>query len=155
MENKSKLSAYVDTLWLALGEVGVAALVSVGFLIFKSFDYTVVTGALLGGAVMVVNFLILSVGVNRAVNKFIDERGDREMTEEEAAEYAQKHKMAAQAAVAKSQILRNVIMIGALVLAGISGHFNILAAVIPLLMYTPILYGIEFIKTKIQSKRGE
>ena len=153
MENKNKLSAYIDTVWLALGELVVAALVSVGFLIFKRFDYTVLTGAALGGAVTVINFLILSVGVNRAINRFVEERGDKEMDEEEAEAYAQKHGAAVQNAMLKSYIIRMVLMIGSLILAMISGWFSPLATVIPLIMYRPILYVTEFIKTKV--KRGE
>jgi sensor histidine kinase YesM len=153
MENKNKLSTYIDTVWLALGEVIVAALVAVGFLIFKRFDYTVVTGALLGGAVTVINFLILSVAIMRAVNGYIADRGDREMDEEEAEKYAKEHGMAVQNAMTKSYILRMLLMVGALVLAGLSGWFNIVATVIPLLMYRPILYVTEFIKSKV--RRGE
>jgi sensor histidine kinase YesM len=153
MENKSKLSTYIDTVWLALGEVIVAALVAVGFLIFKRFDYTVVTGALLGGAVTVINFLILSVAIMRAVNGYIADRGDKEMDEEEAEKYAKEHGMAVQNAMTKSYILRMLLMVGALVLAGLSGWFNIVATVIPLLMYRPILYVTEFIKSKV--RRGE
>ena len=153
MENKNKLSAYIDTVWLALGELVVAALVSVGFLIFKRFDYTVLTGAALGGAVTVINFLILSVGVNRAINRFVEERGDKEMDEEEAEAYAKKHGTAVQNAMMKSYMFRMFLMIGSLALAGISGWFNIIATVIPLLMYRPILYAVEFIK--IKAKRGE
>lgn len=155
MENKNKLSVYIDTVWLALGEVIVALLVSVGFIIFKSFNYTVVTGAALGGAVTVINFLILSVGVNRAVSKYIEGRGEGEMDEEEAEKYAKEHGMAVQNAMMKSYMFRMLLMIGALVLAGISGWFNIIATVIPLLMYRPILYVTEFIKTKLGAKRGE
>ena len=155
MENKNKLSVYIDTVWLALGEVIVALLVSVGFIIFKSFNYTVITGAALGGAVTVINFLILSVGVNRAVSKYIEGRGEGEMDEEEAEKYAKEHGMAVQNAMMKSYMFRMLLMIGALVLAGISGWFNIIATVIPLLMYRPILYVTEFIKTKLGAKRGE
>ena len=153
MNSKNKLAVYIDTVWLAIGEIIVAALVSVGFLIFKSFDYTVLTGAALGGAVTVVNFLILSVGVNRAINRFVEERGDKEMDEEEAEAYAQKHGASVQNAMLKSYIIRMVLMIGSLILAMISGWFSPLATVIPLIMYRPILYVTEFIKTKV--KRGE
>ena len=153
MENKNKLSAYIDTVWLALGEIIVAALISAVYLMLKRFDYTVITGAVLGGAVTVINFLILSVGVNRAINKFVAERGDREMDEEEAEEYAKKHGTAVQNAMMKSYMFRMLLMIGSLVLAMISGWFSPLATVIPLLMYRPILYVTEFIKTKV--KRGE
>lgn len=155
MNNKSKLSLYIDTVWLAIGEAIVAALISVVFLLIGKFSYQVVTGAILGGAVTVLNFLILSVGVNRAINKFVEERGEGEMDEEEADKYAKEHGMAVQNAMMKSYMLRMLLMIGALVLAGVSGWFDIIATVIPLLMYRPILYVTEFIKTKMSAKRGE
>ena len=155
MNNKNKLSMYIDTVWLAIGEAIVAALISVVFLLIGKFNYSVVTGAVLGGAVTVINFLILSVGINRAINKFVEERGDKEMDEEEADKYAKEHGMTVQNAMMKSYMLRMFLMIGALVLAGITGWFDIIATVIPLLMYRPILYVTEFIKTKLSIKRGE
>ena len=160
MKNNNKLSTYIDTVWLALGEVIVALLVSLGFFIleklgYAEFNYTVITGSILGGAVITLNFLILSVGVNRAINSFIEERGDKEMDEEDAAEYAAKHRMVMQNAMLKSYMLRMFLMIGSLVIAGLLKQFNIIATVIPLLMYRPILYVTEFIKVKSQKKRGE
>ena len=155
MENKNKLSAYIDTVWLALGEAIVALIISAVFLLINKFDYTVVTGAILGGAVTVVNFLILSVGVNRAINRFVAERGEKAMDEEEAEKYAKEHGIAVQNAMMKSYMFRMLLMIGSLVLAGISGWFDIIATVIPLLMYRPLLYVTEFIKTKLSAKRGE
>ena len=155
MNNKSKLSMYIDTVWLAIGEAIVAALISVVFLLIGKFNYSVVTGAVLGGAVTVINFLILSVGINRAINKYVEERGDGEMDEEEADKYAKEHGMTVQNAMMKSYMLRMFLMIGSLVLAGITGWFDIIATVIPLLMYRPILYVTEFIKTKLSIKRGE
>ena len=155
MNNKSKLSMYIDTVWLAIGEAIVAALISVVFLLIGKFNYSVATGAVLGGAVTVINFLILSVGINRAINKYVEERGDKEMDEEEADKYAKEHGMTVQNAMMKSYMLRMFLMIGALVLAGITGWFDIIATVIPLLMYRPILYVTEFIKTKLSIKRGE
>ena len=155
MNNKNKLSLYIDTVWLGIGEAIVAALISVVFLLIGKFNYSVVTGAVLGGAVTVINFLILSVGINRAINKFVEERGDGEMDEEEADKYAKEHGMTVQNAMMKSYMLRMFLMIGALVLAGITGWFDIIATVIPLLMYRPILYVTEFIKTKLNAKRGE
>lgn len=152
---KNKLSAYIDTVWLALGEAAVALLISAVYLLIGRFNYAVVTGAALGGVVTVVNFLILSVGVNRAINKFVAERGDAEMDEEESQKYAQEHGMAVQNAMMKSYIFRMLLMIGSLVLAGVSGWFNIIATVIPLLMYRPILYAVEIIKIKANAKRGE
>lgn len=148
MNNKGKLAVYIDTVWLALGELIVSILIAIGFLIFKSFSYKVITGALLGSAVTVINFLILSVAVNRAVNGYVSQIGDKEMDEEEAEKYAKEQGTAVQNAMAKSYIFRMGFMIGALVLAMISGWFSPLATVIPLLTYRPVLYAIEFIKAK-------
>ena len=160
MKNKNGLSVYIDSLWLAVGELAVALLVFLGFLIVKAAGaevtlYKAVTGALLGGAVTVANFLILSVGINRAINRFVDERGTDEMDDETAEKYAKEHGVAVQNAMMKSYMFRMLLMIGALVLAGVSGWFNVIATVIPLLMYRPILYAVEFIKTKVSAKRGE
>ena len=148
MNNKGKLAVYIDTVWLALGELIVSILIAIGFLIFKSFSYKVITGALLGSAVTVINFLILSVAVNRAVNGYVSQIGDKEMDEEEAEKYAKEQGTAVQNAMAKSYIFRMGFMIGALVLAMISGWFSPLATVIPLLTYRPVLYAIEFIKAR-------
>lgn len=160
MDNKNILSKYIDTVWLALGEVAVGILVTVGFIIAKALGqdvavYKAITGALLGGAVTVINFLILSVAVNRAVNGYVAEIGEREMDEEEAEKYAKEHGMAVQNAMTKSYLLRMGLMIGSLVLAMLSGWFSPLATIIPLLMYRPVLYAVEFIKTKVNAKRGE
>ena len=160
MEHKNKLSVYIDTLWLAIGEIVVSLIVFAGFLLAKTLGaevtlYKAITGSLLGGAVTVVNFHILSVAVNRAVNKYIHGRGEKEMSEEEAEQYAKEHAMDVQVAMAKSYIFRMVLMIGSLVLAMLSGWFSALATVIPLLTYRPILYVTEFIKTKIHAKRGD
>ena len=152
---KNKLSVYIDTVWLALGEAIVALLISAVYLLLKRFDYTVLTGAILGGAVAAVNFLILSVSVNRAINGYVAERGEGEMDEEEAEKYAKDHGTAVQNAMLKSYTLRMFLMVAALLLAMITGWFSPLATAIPLLLYRPILYAIEFIKVKVNAKRGE
>jgi hypothetical protein len=155
MENKSKLSVYIDSVWLAIGELIVAALISAVYLLIGKFDYTVVTGALLGGAVTVTNFLILSVGINRAISRYIDARGEKEMDDEEAEKYAQENGASVQAAMMKSYLFRMFLMIGSLVLAFLSGWFAVIATLIPLLMYRPILFSVEFIKTKFRKNGGE
>ena len=155
MENKNKLSEYIDTVLLAAGEAIVTVLVSLAFLLFGKFNYTVLTGALLGSAVTVLNLFILSVSVNRAVNGYIAGRGDKEMTDEEVEAYAKENGMVVQNAMVKSLFIRTALMIGVLVLAMISKQFSPLATVIPLLMYRPILYVTEIIKIKLQKKRGD
>ncbi len=148
MNEKKNGGRYADTLLLLIGEVIVAALISIVYLIIGRFDYTVPLGALVGGGVMVLNLFILSYSVNRAVDKFIAERGDRELDEEEAAEYAAKFGNETRMAVAKSQLLRNLLMIGVLAAALISKQCDIIATVIPLLMYRPLLSIGEYFRKK-------
>ena len=159
MENKSKLSNYIDTLWLALGELIVALLVTVGFIIAKALGmdlaiYKAITGSLLGAAVTVLNFFILSVAINRAVTRYIENRGDKEMDDEEAEKYAKEHGMDVQNAMMKSYIFRMVMMLGSLALALLTGWFNVIATAIPLLAYRPVMYAVEFIKTKLGKAGG-
>lgn len=154
MDTRNKLSAYIDTLWLLIGELLVSLIVTGVYLIIRKFDYTVVTGALLGSLVTTLNFFILSVGINRAVNKYIEERGDVEMDEEEAEEFARKHGMDVQNAMTKSYLFRMLLMVGSLFLALITGWFNVIATVVPLLTYRPVMYAVEFAKTKL-GRRGE
>ena len=155
MKIKNKLSEYIDTVLLALGELVVAVLVSLAFLLFGKFSYKVVTGALLGGAVMALNLFILTVSLDRAVKSYADGRGEKEMTEEEIEAYTKENGMKVQLAMAKSMLFRLPLMIGILVLAMISKQFSPLATVIPLIMYRPILHVSEIIKIKLQEKRGD
>ena len=77
------------------------------------------------------------------------------MDDEEAEQYAKENGASVQAAMMKSYLFRMLLMIGSLVLAMISGWFSPLATVIPLLMYRPILYAVEFIKIKFRKNGGE
>jgi hypothetical protein len=151
MEIQNSKNSYKDVLYLALCEVAVAVLIVLGYLLFGKMGWTVVTGAILGGLVTVANFFILSVGVNKAINDYLALRGDREMTDEEAAEFSKKHGLMVRNAVTKSYMLRTALMVGALVLAFISKWFDPVATLIPLLMYKPLIYVVQLIK----QKRGE
>lgn len=148
-----------ELLFLSLGEIAVAVLTVFGFLVFQLifkekdiFDYTVITGALLGGVAVIVNFLILSFSVSRAVNSFIDERGDKELTEEEAEAFAAQHKSKVQLAITRSYIIRTALTFGILILAFVLDRFcpivNPIATAIPLFSYKPVLYLVQFIKSK-------
>lgn len=154
METKNKLLTYIDTLWLFIGGLIVSLPVIGVYLIIGKFDYTVVTGALLGTFVTTLNFFILSVGVNRAVNRYIEARGTEEMDDEQAEEFAKKHGMDVQNAMMKSYVFRMLLMIGSLLLALFTGWFSVIATVVPLIMYRPVMYAIEFIKTKLGKAGG-
>ncbi len=154
-QNQDRRAFIKEVAILALGELTVAALTALVYfilsLIFKEtviFDYTVITGALLGAAVPVINFLILSFAINRAVNRYIEELSGLELDEEGAEKFAAEHKTKIQLAVTRSYIVRTLLMIGTLVLAFLLGCFNPIATVVPLLMYKPVMYITGYIRSK-------
>ena len=69
---------------LVLGELLVSLIIVGVYAVLNKFSYAVVAGALLGSAVTVFNFVFLSISVNRAIDKVMAQRGDKEMSEEEA-----------------------------------------------------------------------
>ena len=155
MNNTDKRAYLKELSALAIGEaivaiitVGVFLLLDVIFEDKSFFDFTVLTGSVLGCAVVIVNFLILSVSVNRAVERYLSERGDKEMTDEEAEAFAREHQSRVQLAVARSYIIRTVLMIGTLVLAFILEWFNPIATLVPLIMYKPVIYITNILKQR-------
>lgn len=103
------------------------------------FSYKVITGALLGAVVILLNFLFLSMSVNKAVDEYMNLRGDKEMTDEEAEAFAQKNSMLLQNAVKKSFIVRVVSIAASLVVAFLLDWFHPLATIVPIIAYQPIL----------------
>ena len=159
--NDNKIPAK-ETIALAIGEIAVSILVCIGFIIAKKFDYTVILGCLIGSTVTVVNFLVLAISINRTLDKILDgklpEISDEQKTEEPieshdvqdenpsevekddaAARFAKENNAKLQNAIKLSYITRNIIMTVVLIVALITGWFNVFATVIPLLMFKPIL----------------
>lgn len=147
-ENKN---SYIDTIYLAIGEAIVSLLVLLVYLAIGKFDWTVITGVILGSLATIANFVILSIALNKALDKFIDMRGDKELSEEEAEAFAKANSIKVQNAVTKSYVFRTGLMMGSLVIAFITKCFNPIATLVPLAMYKPLLYVTQFAK----QKRGE
>ena len=145
---------YRDTVVLALGELAVAALTVGGFFAADAafgtgFSPSVIFGALLGAAVIVLNFLALSVSVNRAVDRYIAERGNVEMDDEQAEKFTNDHSAAIQNSIKLSYIIRTVSMLAVLVVAFLMQNvFNPLAAAIPLLAFRPLIMLSEVLRRK-------
>ena len=133
---------------LALGELIISAIVCLVYFLLKAFSYKVITGVALGSVVTVANFAFLTMSVNRAVDRYLELRGSREMDEEEAARFTNEHAMAVQNAAKTSFIIRTATMLAALAVAFLLEWFEPLATVIPLLMFRPLLYVLELIKRK-------
>ena len=147
----NKITNYIDSIYLAIGEAIISLIVILIYTALGLFDWTVISGVILGSIATIANFLILSYSVNKAINKFIELRGDKEMGNEEAEKFAKEHSLKVQNAVTKSYVLRTALLMGSLVLAFITKLFNPIATLIPLAMYKPLLYAVEFVK----KKRGE
>lgn len=150
---KKDLSYLKGVFTLALGELITAALVVLGFFLCNiafdtGFSYRVFTGAALGAAVTVGNYLALIVSVNTQVEKYLALRGSQEMTDEEAEKFTQEHSMRIQNSMRVSYIVRTVTMLAALVAALLLDWFSPLAVAIPLLAYRPILTVSELIRRR-------
>lgn len=157
MENKKDtLRANLEpAMIMAIGELIVTVVVVLVYLLIGKYDYTVLLGALLGALVMVGNMLFLSISVNRAVNKYLALRGDKEMSDEEAEDFNKKYAVGVQNAMNISYIVRTLTLIASLVLAfALAGGkvFSPLPTAITLLMYRPIIYVGELIRTRLAGK---
>ena len=149
-DKKGGLSSTIGGALVILGGEAVVSLITVAvFFLVGHFDYTVVAGVALGSVVTVANYLVLAITVNRAIDRYMELRGDKEMTEEEAEIFASKHAMEVQNAASRSFLIRTVSMLGTLVAAFLlTSWFSPLATAVPLLMFRPVLYVLELIKSK-------
>ena len=146
MQNKN--TAIGDVLFLAAGELLASVIIMAVYGILGSFDFRVITGALIGSALMVMNFAILTFSVNRAVDRILQARGAENMSDEEAEAFAAKHSAEIQNSVRSSYLLRQVLILGVLVGAVLLNIANVVAAVIPLVLFRPILMAREAFRKK-------
>ena len=134
------------------GELVVALITSGVYMLVEiiarndAFTYRVITGLLLGTAVVVANYAFLTVTVNRAINKVMDMRPDGEMSEDEVMEFAEKHQNTIKNAAALSYIVRTLSMLAAFIIVFVflSEYFAVVATVVPLLAFRPIIMVSEF-----------
>lgn len=138
---------------LTIGEI-IVSLIMIGiYCVLDRYSYRVVTGATLGSAVTILNFLMLSVAVNRALDQAMASRGDGNMTEEEAEKFAAEHMPQVQQAIKASYLVRTIVMLAALVAAFLLDWFDVVATLVPLVMFRPIItFGEIFRKKKGEGK---
>lgn len=135
-----------ETVAVVIGELIAAAITCLIFFITGNLHYSVFTGSALGIVIMVANFMLLAISTNIAIDKAMEERGDKEFTDEEAAEFAAKHKAKIALVSRVSFFVRAASMVGALVLAFLikdrngDGVFNVIATLVPLLVFYPIIF---------------
>ena len=151
---KKQNVALRETGLILLGEIVVSLLICAVYLIINRFSYKVITGVCLGSAVIVLNFLFLSISTNRTIDEFLKLRGSKEMDEEEAEEFAQKYQLQIQNKTKLSFVVRTFTMLAALVVAFIIKHFDVLATLIPLLAFRPIITVETLIRSKIGKEKN-
>ena len=116
---------------VALGEtMGVAAMIGI-FALLGAYDSRVLLGGLVGGAVAVVNFLVMAIGVNLAADKA-----------------EQQDVKGGQATVKGSYTLRMIGMAVVLFAFAKSGLCNVIALVVPLIFVRFTLTLQEFFRRK-------
>ncbi len=146
-----------DTAPMIIGEglVMLAVILGAGVLdvlgIYK-FDLRVGTGAVLGTVISCLNYIFMTVSVDRAIDDYVALRGDREMDEEEAQEFAKKNSAQIQNAIKTSFILRTFSMMAALIVAFLTKWFNPLATAIPMLAFRPLLTVVDAVMKKNDKK---
>ena len=116
---------------LSLGQaVCVASMVGI-FALLGYFDYTVVLGGLMGAVVAILNFLFMAIGLSLAAD-----RAQQQNTKD------------GKALVTGSYMIRIVLMFVVLFACAKSGHFHVVALVLPLVFVRPILTIAEFFQKK-------
>ena len=59
---------YTDVLYLLIGEIIVSFGIVIAYVALGMYQWNILTGAILGSAVTVLNFLILSTQINKAID---------------------------------------------------------------------------------------
>ena len=116
---------------IAIGQaVGVAMMLGV-FALLDKFDYTVVLGGLMGAIVAILNFFFMAVSLTLAADRAArqDVKGGKGM-------------------VKSSYAIRTIVMFAVLFVCAKSGHFHVIALVVPLLLVQPTLLVAEFFRKK-------
>jgi len=116
---------------IAAGQaVGMGIMLAVFGLLGK-FDYTVVLGGLAGALVATLNFFFMAVSLTLASDRAVqqDVKGGKGM-------------------VKSSYAIRTIVMFAVLFACAKSGHFHVIALVVPLLLVQPTLMIAEFFRKK-------
>ena len=116
------------------------------------FDIRIAAGAMLGTVISCLNYIFLTVSVDKAINDYVALRGDKKMDDEEAAEFAKKNSAHIQNAIKNSFMLRTFSMMAALILAFLTKWFNPLATAIPMFAFRPLLAVVDAVLKKHDKK---
>ncbi len=152
-----KNSNFLEIIIILIGELIVCALTAGVYLIVEAaadnnaFTYRVITGAALGTAVVIANYLFLTISVDRALKKVMALRPEGEMTDDEIIEFSEKNQGIIKNAAALSYIVRtlSMLVLFILVFTLLKEWFAVIATVVPLLAFRPIIMAGEIFRRRI------
>ena len=148
---KEKNPVVTETLRLAIGELIVSAIiVFVYALIQKTVRWQVPVSALIGSAVMVLNFFFLARSTDKLFLAAMEARGNKEMDEEQIAAFTAEYQAKMATKTQLSFLIRILSMAATIALTFI--FLDGIAAAVPLLMQRPLLYVNEFFRKKEDKK---
>ncbi len=151
-----KNSNLLEILIIAVGEIIVSLITAGVYLTVEAvtgndvFTWRVITGAALGTCVVLANYIFLSLSVDRALKKVMAMRPEGEMTDDEIVEFSEKNQGVIKNAAAASYIVRVLSMLVTLVLVFtlLGRWFAVIATVVPLLAFRPIVMLGEFFRKR-------
>ncbi len=153
MENKHPVLFSVGLLTVL--ELLAGALTVLVFALFHADVPRVCHGVGLGIAVTLLNFVLLSVLTQRAVDAALLGFEGKEHTEEEIAAFTAQNESAIKAKLAASQLFRYALMFGALLLSYfLDGYFLVYATLVPFLLFRPLLIAANMIGEKVTKHGG-
>ncbi|MBP3591836.1 MAG: ATP synthase subunit I [Clostridia bacterium] len=146
---KEKNPVLSETVRLLIGELIVCALVVLVYAwIEKTVRWQVILSALIGAAVIVLNFFLLARSTDNLFLTAMEARGKDDMDEEAIAKFTAEYQAKMAARMQISFIIRMATMAVTVVLAFILPFLVGIAATVPLLMQRPILYIGEIFRKK-------
>ncbi len=130
-ETNDKQQTYRELRMMALGELAVLGLIYGAFALLGKLDGKVLLGGAIGAGTAVLNYFLMAVGVFAAAAR---------------AEAGQPEK--GKRIVSLSMLGRYLLMIAILVIGAKSGYCNVIAMVIPLVLFRVLLFVGEFFRRK-------
>jgi len=127
----SRKVVFQETGIVALGELICVTVMACVFALLGRFDYTVVLGCIGGALVATGNFMFMAIGVSLAADKAQEQNVN-----------------GGKSLIKSSYLLRMVVMVVVLIACAKSGHFNVIALVLPLAFVRPVLTVAEFFRKK-------
>ncbi|MBR4194336.1 MAG: ATP synthase subunit I [Oscillospiraceae bacterium] len=130
-ETNDKQQTYRELRMMALGELAVLGLIYGAFALLGKLDGKVLLGGAIGAGTAVLNYFLMAVGVFAAAARA--EAGEPEKGKR---------------IVSLSMLGRYLLMIAILVIGAKSGYCNVIAMVIPLVLFRVLLFVGEFFRRK-------